>query len=229
MMPPEKAKAAWSLQATGVAKRVGADDAQIKAVVLAYTEARESQGVASDKMRKEMAEKAAKNRESGDDAGGPGGPGGRGGFNAESMKAMEDMNAKERDKLKKALAATLSQDQTTKALASLGTFNRQWDGMADILAGFGLDAKKQQDALNATEDFVVAQAKARAGAAGGGGDPEAMRTAMQETRQKLMDSMKKILSEDQMGKFEGSMRGGRGPGGPGGGPDRRGGGGGGGF
>jgi hypothetical protein len=159
-----------------------------------------------------------------------GGPGGRGGLGAEGLKAMEEMNAREREKLQKALSATLSTDQTTKAIASLGTFNRQWDVMADAIAGFGLDSAKQQEALNAVEDFVIAQGKIRPGA---GGDREAMRSAMQESRQKLNDAMKKLLSEEQLAKFEQTTRGGgrgfTGPGGPGrgrGGDDKGGGGGG---
>jgi hypothetical protein len=212
LLSPEKAKAAWTVEATGVAKHVGASDDQAKAVVIAYAAARESQAKASEKTRQELMEKAQK--AGGDD----GGPGGRGGLGAEGMKAMEEINAKEREKLHKALAATLSADQTTKAMASLGTFNRQWDLMVDTIVGFGLDGAKQQDALNAIEEFVVVQGKIRPGAgAAGGGDREAMRSAMQESRQKLNDSMKKVLSADQLTKFEEATRGGgRGPGGPGG-------------
>lgn len=207
-MPPEKAKAAWALEATGVSKRVGASDDQAKAVVKVYTEARESQAMAADKMRQEQREKARQG--GGDDGGGRAGPGNEG------MKAMEEMNAKEREKLQKSLGATLSADQTTKAMASLGTFNRQWDQMADAIAGFGLEGAKQQEALNAIEDFVIAQGKIRPGAGAGGGDREAVRSAMQESRQKLNETLKKALSAEQFAKFEETTRGGRGPGGPGG-------------
>src|SRR5689334_8063253 len=100
-LSPEKAKAAWTLEATGVAKRIGASDDQAKGMVKAYAEARESQAKASDKTRQEIMEKAR---------GGDEGGGGRGGFSTEGLKAMEEMNAKEREKLQKALAATLSAD-----------------------------------------------------------------------------------------------------------------------
>lgn len=230
-MSPEKSKAAWDVQATGVAKRLTLKDEQTKAVVKAYAEARTSHQAAAEKLREELANKASegnkdeknekKDKKDRKPEGKPEGEkqrpaagGGRGGFGAEALKAMEELNTSERAKLEKALAATLSAEQTTKALASLGTFNRQWDGMASTIAGFKLEAAKQQTALEAIEDFVVAQSKARAGA--GDGDREATRTAMQESRQTLAESLKKVLSEDQAKTFEESMRGGgmRGPGGP---------------
>jgi hypothetical protein len=200
MMSPEKAKAAWEVEATGVAKRLSLSDDQTKAVVKAYTDARESQKVASEKQRKEMMEKMKE-----------GGAGGAG----EMMKAMEESNKAERTKLETALtAAKLSSDQTSKAVASLGAFNMAWDAMADTLSGFNLEGAKKQDALNAVEDFVVAGSKARTASPE---DREAQRTAMNDARTKLMDAMKKQLTDDQMKKFEGSVRGPGGRGGPGGG------------
>lgn len=220
-MGPEALKAAWDLEATGVAKRMGLNDDQTKAVVKAYADARESHRVASEKLRKEMMDKMR-------DSGGGGG-GGRG-AGQESMKAMDDLATAEREKLQKALASSLNADQAAKAAGSLGSFNRQWDPMANAIGGMKLDAAKQQEALNAIEDFVVAQGKLRP--QGPDTDREAMRNAMQEARQKLNDSLKKALSEDQMKQFEESLpgRGGRRGqgGGPGGGGGAGGGGGGGG-
>lgn len=211
-LAPEKAKAAWELEATGVAKRLGLSDDQAKAVVKAYAEARESHNAAAEKLRKEAADKRAKDAgNDGSDGNTPGG--GRG---AEQRKAMEDMNAAERAKLHRALSGTLSADQTTKAVASLGTFNPIWDRMVDVLAGLHLEGAKQQDSLNAVEDFIVAQTKAIQ--SGAGGDREAAQAARQEARQKLVDSLKKTLSEEQINKIEEALRAGGGRGGrPGGG------------
>ncbi|MBC7773651.1 MAG: hypothetical protein H7210_14245 [Pyrinomonadaceae bacterium] len=219
----EQSKAAWELQATGVAKRLSLKDEQVKAVVKAYSDARTSHQTASDKLRDELISKLSegnKDEKKDNKDAKPDGekrPGGRGaGFGAADMKAMEDMNKAEREKLEKALASTLSTEQTAKAVASLGTFNRQWDNLTNAIVGFKLEAAKQQTALDALENFVVAQGKTRAIAAEG--DREATRTAMQEARQKLSESLKTVLSEDQAKTFEESMRGGgmRGPGGPGG-------------
>lgn len=237
----EKTKAAWELQATGVAKRLTLKDDQVKAVVKAYTEARTSHNTAAEKLREELANKASEGNKDEkkdkkdakpegkpdakpDGEKRPGGAGGRAGMRPEAAKKMEELNTAEREKLQKALGATLTTEQTTKAVASLGTFSRQWDTMADAIAGFKLEAAKQQTALEAIEDFVVAQGKARTTSEG---DRDAVRTAMKESREKLAESLKKVLSEEQVKTFEesmrGAMRGAGGPGGPGGGEGRGGG------
>lgn len=235
-LAPEKAKAAWEMQAVGVAKHLGLSEAETTALVKAYTDARASHDAAGEKLRKELQEKRQQGGGGGDEGGGGGGGRRGGGMGAEALKAAEDLNTAEREKLQKALSASLNADQTAKAMASLGVFNRQWDMMVDTVAGFNLEGAKKQDALNAMEAFVVEQGKMRArlreaagggdgaGGGGGGGGGGEIRTAMEDTRKKLTDSMKKILSEEQFTKFEESMRaGGRGMG-MGGGAGRRGGG-----
>jgi hypothetical protein len=212
-LSPEKAKAAWEFQGKGVASSLGLTDEQTAALVKAYTAARTSHGEASEKLRKEMQDKMREG-------------GGRDGF-AEMQEKMDALNKSEREKLQKALlAGGLTSGQTERALTTLGSFSRQWDGMADAVIGFNLEAGKLTPARKAMEEFVATTAKARES-----GDREAMRDAMQEARKKLSDTMKGLLTEEQFGKFEASMGGmrGRGPGGPGGGGDRpqRGGGGGG--
>jgi len=221
----ERAKAAWSAQANGVAARLGLNVDQTKALVAAYTASRESQGAASDKMREEAMQKAR------DEGAGP-----------ETMRNMmakaEELNTAERAKLQAALTTAIGADATAKAMPSLGLFSRQWDGIVDVFSTFKLDSANQQKGLNAIEDFAVssgaAQAQLRAsrgnnqgGAAGGGEagappDREAMRAAAQEGRQKFLDSMQPILNKEQLTKLEESLPGaGRGTGGGGGGGGRR--------
>ena len=48
-LSPEKAKAAWELTATGVAKRLGLNEEQTKGVVKAYVDARTSHTAASQR------------------------------------------------------------------------------------------------------------------------------------------------------------------------------------
>lgn len=204
-LSPEKAKAAWELQAGGVARRLGLDADRSKALVKAYAQARETHTTAFDKLRQEAMERM---REGGDQNRG-----------ADMMQAMDKLNADSRAELEKSLSATLSPDQTTKALASLGTFNRQWDTIVDNLASLGLDDPNQQKALEAVEQYIIDSAAAR------GNDREAMRTAMQEARTKLLDSMKPLLTEEQFTKFEASIAPGGRMGAPGGRGGNRGGGG----
>ncbi|MBL8764378.1 MAG: hypothetical protein JNM07_08935 [Phycisphaerae bacterium] len=140
----------------------------------------------------------------------------------EAMKAMEELNKAEREKFLKSLPASLSAAQSEKLMASLGTFNRQWDTAADMIAEFKLEPAKQQAALNAMEDFVVSSAKARGPAGAGPGDAEDARVAILEAREKLLDELKKTLNDEQFSKVEttlsqrGMRQGGRGgrPGGP---------------
>ncbi|MGH7133740.1 MAG: hypothetical protein ACREJO_17555 [Phycisphaerales bacterium] len=204
----EKSKAAWELEANGVAKRLALKDEVTKPLVKAYTDARTSQNDAYTKLRDEQ----RKARQEG------GGGGGGGGGGAEMRTAMEAMNKKEKEKFEKALPAGLSPDQKTKVLASLGSFNMQWDRMADAIAGFKLEPAKQQTALDAIEDNVLAIAKLNAAATGENPDREAQRAARTEARTKLDEALKKVLSEEQMKKFEEANRpAGRNPGGGGGG------------
>lgn len=196
-LAPEKAKAAWDLQAAGVAHRLKLDAAKTQALTKAYVDARESHSAAAEKLSQDMMEKMRSGGNSGGD------PASRG---AEAMKAAEELNTTERAKLEKALGAALTPDETSKAIASLGTFNRQWDQLTYALSELKLDSAKQQEGLNAIEEFVIASGKARAG------DRESMRTTMQEARTKLMDSMKKTLTEEQFKQFEAAFPGARGMG-----------------
>ncbi|MGH7244248.1 MAG: hypothetical protein ACREJD_12615 [Phycisphaerales bacterium] len=217
-LSPERAKAAWNLQATGVAGRLGLKADQTSALVAAYTAARESQGTASDKMREEAMNKA---REEG------AGPE----TMRDMMKKGEELTTSEREKLQAALTKAIGADATAKAMPSLGLFSRQWDNVVDVFSTFKLETANQQTGLNSIEDFAVssaaAQAKMRAARSNDGGqaggappDREAMRTAAQEGRQKLLDSMQKILNKEQLTKLEESLGAG-GRGGPGGGGGRR--------
>lgn len=210
-MTEEQSKAAWTLEANGVSKRLGLDADKTKAVAKAYAEARESYDKAQ---RDHMQKMRDKMRDSDDPAA----------LRSEMMKEMEEMNKTEKDKLEKALSSSLSSEQVTKAMGSLGSLamGRQWDNMAHSISEFKLDASKQESALNAVEDYVVALSKAPR--PGPNADREEMQKTMKETRDKLNESLKKILSEEQYKKFEEAHPGmGRfGPGGPGG-PGGRGG------
>lgn len=216
----ERAKAAWTAQATGVAARLGLNADQTKAVVAAYTASRESQGAASEKMREEAMQKAR------DEGAGP-----------ETMRNMmakaEELNTAEREKLQAALTAAIGADATAKAIPSLGLFSRQWDNVVDVFSTFKLDSANHQTGLNAIEDFAVSSAASQAqlrasrgnnqgggqggGEAGGPPDREAMRAAAQEGRQKLLNAMQPILNKEQLTKLEEALpgAGGRGQGGGG--------------
>jgi len=201
-LSPEKAKAAWDLEANSVAKRLGLNADQTKSLVKAYEDARTSQQAASEKMRKDQRDKM-KDMD----------PEDRRDAMQAQRKAMEDLNKSEREKFSKAVTTSVSGENGTKAVAALGSFNPMWDRMVDSIAGLNLDAAKQASALSAVEEFAAAQSKAVAG--GPDADPQDRREAMQAAREKLTSSLKKDLTEEQLKKFEESMPGGRGMGGGG--------------
>lgn len=215
----ERAAAAWNAEATGVAARVGLNAEQTKATVAAYAAARESQRSIGDKMREEMMQKA---REDGPNPE----------MMRDMMKKAEEVNASEREKLQKALTASIGADATAKVMPSLGLFSRQWDSVVDVFSTFKLESAANQTGMNAIEEYAISNAAAQAkmremqanrDAQGGQPDREGMRAAAQEGRQKLVDAMKPILNKEQLTKLEEAIPGG-GRGGPGGG-GRRGGGG----
>ena len=196
-LSPEKAKAAWEAQATGVAKRHALSADQTKTLLSAYSTARESQQTASQKLRDDLAAKG----------GGAGGPEAM----AEIMTATEDMNKAEKAKFEKALTG-FKAEEITKVSSGLSTFNRQWDGITNAMLEMKLEEAKQQDAFVAVEDFIVGQSRLRA-RAGADVDREAMRTAMTENRTKLTDALAKVLTPEQAKTVEesiGQARGGRG-------------------
>lgn len=208
-LSPERAAAAWNLQATGVAGRLGLNAEQTKALVSAYVAARQSHNAEADKLRQE----AMQRREEG------GGPEGM----REIMTKLQELDKSQRESLEKSLTGAIGADAAAKAMPSLGLFSRQWDNLTDVFSTFKLDSAKQQAGLNAIEEFATtsgaAQLRARAprGPDGGGEgapDREAMRAAAQESRQKLLAAMQPILNKEQLTKLEESMGGGgRGPGG----------------
>ncbi len=211
----EKAKAAWSLEATAVAKRLALKDDQTKSLVTAYEAARTSHQAAAEKLRNEQQEKMKgidrQDREAMQDA------------MQDARKANQALNKSEAEKFTKAVTTAIPGEGGTKAAAALGVFNPQWDRIVDTISGFKLDAAKQQDALNAVETFVGEQTKAAEKMTPD--DREAGMEQMKAAREKLDGSLKKVLSEEQLkkvdeataaGRMGGGGRGGRGPNGGGG-------------
>lgn len=209
-LSPERAAAAWNLQATGVAGRLGLNADQTKALVGAYVAARESHNAQADKLRQEAMQRRTE------------------GVGPETMRELmgklDELNKSQRESLEKALTAAIGADATAKAIPSLGLFSRQWDNLADVFSTFKLDSANQQTGLNAIEEFAMTSGAGQFRARGprapeGGGeagapDREAMRAAAQASRQKFLAAMEPILNKEQLTKLEESMGGGgRGPGG----------------
>ncbi|MBY0112869.1 MAG: hypothetical protein K2Y21_08610 [Phycisphaerales bacterium] len=208
---PERSAAAWKLQAEGVAKRFDLDPTSTTTLVDAYAAARKENQAVADKAREEM------RKEMENDSGGD---------RRETMRKMmvkqDEIQTASRESLKKAISGVLKGEQLDKAMKSLGSFNRQWDQAVDAVAFFKLDASKQQKALEAIEDYTLAQTeignKMRAmfeiGDMSGG---QKLREEMDSARKTCIEAVKPMLTQEQAIKFEESlprgMGGMRGPGG----------------
>lgn len=188
-MSDEQRAATWTLEAQGVAKDLGLDEANTQKLVDAYKASRTSQRAATQSIER--------------------GP--------EGMAKTREANAAERAKLKTAVGAFLKAEEADKAVATLGTYSRFWDRYVSVIADLKLEPEKQQQALSAIAANVAAS-DAEMQKAGQGGDFSNMRTVMTAQREKLDADLGKILSEEQMKTWqEKSRMGGRGGQGGGGG------------
>ena len=168
-LEPEQAQAAWTLAARGVANELGLSKKVTSQLVDAYKAARESYQKAMQGLS-----------------------GGGGGF-----QAFRELAGKERGKLETALKGFLSDKQTAEAIASLGTFNGEWDRMLDVLADFKLNDKNLFKALTLISTYVVDYSKA-VSAAMASQDFQSIRTARETHKGTLDSGMAGILSKEQL-------------------------------
>ena len=223
-LTPEKAQAAWKLQAQGVAKGLALKEKNTAKMVEAYAKARQSYADAVQKLREERQNDPDRPR------GGQGGQGGRGGRGGQAGQAgqagqggqgaggtgaaggppdrqdddarqnmqeqMQELLKAEQEKLDADLAMFIAGDQLKYAGYVLGSFDNSWDVMVDMIAGFKLGEEKTFQALKPIEAYVAEITKLR-----GTGERGANAQPMQEARQKLDRAMGSILDEQQMARF----------------------------
>jgi len=191
-MTAEKRDAAWTLEATGVAAQHELSSEKTTKLIEAYKNARKTQGQATQILRQS----------------GQRGPG--------MFQEMLALNESERSKFRAALKDTLSEEEIDKTLASLGTFNNQWDRLVDAFASFGLDDTEQQKGLNLITQYVVDSDKARTEALEAM-DFQSLRGSMQTLKEGLDTAMTEIISAEQIADWKEKTaqrgRGGRGSGG----------------
>lgn len=189
-MNPEQMKGVWKIEAATVAQHIVLSAELTTKLTDAYLTAREKFGTAMTAQMK---------------------PGERPNF-----EVMNKIRQDERAALETAIKAFLTEEQTAKAIAPLGSFQREWDMMVQVLDSMGLTEPAKTNAMNRVLTFVLDTTSARQKA-----DPSASWEAMRETNRALKQAidadMAKILSADQMAKWtEATSRHGRGrPGGMG--------------
>jgi hypothetical protein len=193
-LAPEKAKAAWELQARHLAQDLGLNDEQTKNIVAAYVDVREKHAESMRQLMEKMREGRGSDADENPQA-----------RRDELQKAFGDLNTADREKLQAELAKSLNADQVSKAMVPLGSFSANWDMMVSTVSGFNLDQEKNKKAMDLMQSFVTMVTKI-----GEETEPEARRDANQQARTKLSDEMKAILTEDQFGQFQRTLGGGRG-------------------
>lgn len=168
---------AWELQAKTVAKELALSDDQTGKLADAYKAARNSHLAAVASLRGQQT------------------GGGRG-----DMRAFQAANEAERAKFESAIKAFLNEEQTAKALASLGTFNRRWDAMVIVLAEMKLEEKANEEAMKLVAGHVAEASKAMLEARESG-NMEAARETNRKLREQLDAGLGKILNAEQMAKW----------------------------
>ena len=169
-LEPEQAQAAWTLAARGVANELGLSKEATTKLMDAYKTARESYQKAMEELR---------------------GTGG-GGF-----EGSQDLAVRERGKLETTLKGFLNDKQAAEAIASLGTFNGEWDRFLDVIAGFKLNDKNLFTALALVRTYVVDYDKARRSATASQ-DRASMRTARETHKAALDGGLSKIFTPSQL-------------------------------
>ena len=189
----EKAEAAWKWQAKGVARELELASGETAKLVEAYVAGRKS-------LNKSIEERRRQPREAGEGAEGGEGDrearrgrgGGRGGF-----RMMNELAEEQRAAFKTTVAGFLNVNQAAKVVASLGSFNSSWDGMASAVLGFELDPDQTFAALLPIRKFITNVSEMRAS-----GDWESMREGMSDARQQLLEELAGVLSEEQLAEFD---------------------------
>ena len=235
-LSPEKAEAAWKLQAQGMAKGLGLSEEAAPILVSAYVKARQSVQEGLDKLRSDRPQRDDRPQR-GAGRGAPGAPGASGGSGAQGAPGQDDdtdrpqrrrppgafgqadenprgeyqekrnkLLADAREKLRADLSPILAGAQLEYAVAVLGTFSGAWDVMVDALAGFKLGEEKTYAALKPIEVHIAETATLERGPRQ---DRGADMQARLESRQKLLDAMKDLLDDKQYAAFQRAVPGGR--------------------
>ncbi len=173
-LSPEKQEAAQKMEAQYVAKQLKLSDENTSKLVAAYLKARKSLTDARQALRAE---------------------------GTRDFQASRDLQDKESKKLEGELGKFLDEKQVKKAMESLGTFNTSWDRMVDALAGFKLEEKNLDKALDKVNAYVIDSTKLMQEARESGSFQE-MRPKFQELRDKLDKAMEGILSKEQLEQWK---------------------------
>ena len=215
---PEKAEAAWKLEARGLARGLALSGDAASPLVSAYVKSRHAVQEGLEKLRPPRGEDRPPRGEGAqggdvqtdrprpergrpDDAGRA-----TGRARGEFQEKRNEFLAAEKKKLRSDLAGILAGAQLDYAVDVLGTFSDTWDVMVDAIAGFNLAEEKKWQALKPIEAYIAQTAKL------GRAQGDARRSGMEvraEARRKLMEATEDILDDKQLAAFQRAVPGGR--------------------
>lgn len=188
-LSPEDAKAAWAAEARHMAKRLGVTEEATTKLVEAHQAARTSFAASIEQKREELRTEGGEDRDA---------------RRAAYRRMYQETSAAEREKLRTALAAFLSEEQVAKAVELLGSFSVQMgymDYMVSILLGYNL-GEKQDKALELVTNYILEQTALREKLSGEGADFTAVREKMAAAKSQLDESLATILSEEQLAQWK---------------------------
>jgi len=177
-LPPDRQEAAWTVEVLTLAKELKLTDEQTAKVAIAYKYHRKT-------FQEAVLKSVGKN------------PNDR----TAAIQEITDLRYREVSEFELFLKSVLAEAEVKTAIASLGTFNGQWDNMVDVILGFKLDEQKQDDAMRLIKPYIEASSKAQDKAAEDM-DIEALRSQMQKLKQKLEADLAPILSPAQMDEWK---------------------------
>jgi peroxiredoxin len=183
-LSPEKVQAARTWQAREVARALKLETDETARLVEVYLASRKK----FDKALRELREAE------------------RDGERRRMRRIDPQVVAEHRAALESQLLGFLPGEQAKEAMPALGAFNGQWDRMVDAVTRLGLGEDQVYAALVPIREYVVQISGAQRA-----GDWEAMRGIMVEAREGLYDDLGKVLTEDQLARFQeaAGRRGGR--------------------
>lgn len=167
--------ATWELQAQCVSKELGLTEEKGDLLSQTYVTARKSYRQALNQLTTSSDE-------------------------TENRHAKSQELKRQQDALKTALRGFLTDEQTEKAILSLGSFNPRWDHYVATISAFQLDDKVQHEALLLTKTYIEDYGKARSTATA-----ESRRFSSVEARSlkaTLDTGLAELVSKDQLAKWQ---------------------------
>ncbi len=171
-IPPSTIETIWQLQAKGIAGSLGLAEKDAEALVEAYKAARKAYQEGAEKL-----------------------PDGEDVDRQARREAMQKLRDESRGALEAKLKAMLKEEQVPQAMATLGSFDRNWDRYVWRITFFELDDEPLAQAVASINKYVIDVNKLTRPEADA--DRDAWREKRGDLKKSLDKELKKILNKEQ--------------------------------